>query len=133
MGAYMFFIDKYNTKIYINLENGLYIFSNQSSTGKTRLYKELKDMYTYGEDVLAYSYSDLLYGTDLAELLKKNPDKKVLLIDRYDMFINQYRGIIAAYSKHSIVMVDCKQEISFTKEDGMCFIEMTDNTISVGE
>ncbi len=35
--------DKYNVELVFNMENGLYVFDNQSATGKTRLCKEIRE------------------------------------------------------------------------------------------
>lgn len=126
----MYLNDRYSTKIDIQLDNGLYEFSDESATGKTRLYKTLRDMQRYGEQVLGYSYNDLQYGTDLSSLLAQNKDIKVLLIDRYDMFYGEYAEEIIRCSKNCIVMIDCKQGIAFADTE-TCFIEMSDYCINV--
>ena len=126
----MYVNDGYSTKIDIQLDNGLYEFSDESATGKTRLYKALRDMQRYGEPVLGYSYNDLQYGTDLKSLLAQNKDIKVLLIDRYDMFYEEYAEEVIKYSKNCIVMIDCKKGIDFADTE-TCFIEMSDYCIKV--
>lgn len=125
--------NEYSTKINIDLENGLYTFNNMSATGKTRLYKVLKALQLAGEPVAAYSFEDYKYGVDLKAFLEKNRNKCVLLIDRYDMFDGMYRKEIAEYSDASIVLVDYKGKLSFTDNDGLCFIQMTSNSITVEE
>lgn len=62
-----------------------------------------------------------------------NPNKKVLLIDRYDMMYGEYTNEIAEYSKHAIVIIDCKRDIRFTNDDKLCYITMTANSITVEE
>ena len=52
-------IDKYSTTIDIKLDAGVYVFDNQSSTGKTRLYKELRECQKYGENVAALIDSEI--------------------------------------------------------------------------
>lgn len=126
-------IDKYLVKIEIDLSNGIYKFDGNSSTGKTRLYKELKKLRSFGENVLAYSYFDEQFGIKLEELLKDNPNCQVLLIDRYDMMYGKYKKLLLDYSKNSIVIVDCKKSTTFTGHDGMCSINMTPDKITIWE
>ena len=39
----MYYLDKYSVTIDIKLEPGIYVFDNQSATGKTRLAKLLSE------------------------------------------------------------------------------------------
>ena len=61
--------NNYGTIIDINLENGIYIFDNQSATGKTRLCKALRDCQKYGEPVASYTYDDKLLGIPIENIL----------------------------------------------------------------
>lgn len=121
------------TKINIELDNGLWVFDDMSATGKTRLYKELKKHLIYDGDVVSFSYNDFLLGVDLRDLVSKHSDCKVLLIDRYDMMYGKYTDIINEYADKSIVLIDCKRPLTFTDKDDVCFITMTEDTITVGE
>ena len=96
---------KYLPWIIIDLSDGLY---ELQGTGKTWLCKSLRNMYKHGEKVLGYSYSDYQAGIDLAELLDKNPDLDVVMIDRYIMFDDKYEDEIIKYSQHCIVLMDDK-------------------------
>ena len=128
-----FSLNKYNTKVNIDLKSGSYIFSADSSTGKTRLYKLLKDMQKWGEPVISYSYGDYQYGVDLNSLVDRNQHAKIVMIDRYDMFNGVYNDTIASLAKDKIVMVDCKNNVRFTDDDKICFIEMDKYSIVVEE
>ena len=63
----------------------------------------------------------------------RNEKAKVVMIDRYDMFDGAYQHEISELAKNKIVMIDCKNTIKFTDNDQLCFIEMTNNSITVEE
>ena len=94
--------DKGSTKVNIDLDAGLYCFEMESATGKTRLYKRLKELQIQGEPVVSYSYNDYMYGVDLVKLLEMHPNAKVIMLDRYDIFKGLYKDIIIEKSKISI-------------------------------
>lgn len=121
---------KYNVKISINLENGIYVFDNESATGKTRLYKELKEHTKLGESVFAYSYNDDKLGIDLDKILKSK-DFKVILLDRYDMYNGSFSDILIDKSKSSIILIDCKNILNINYDADWCYIEMSSGKIEV--
>jgi hypothetical protein len=123
--------DKGSTKVNIDLDAGLYCFEMESATGKTRLYKRLKELQIQGEPVVSYSYNDYMYGVDLKELLGKHPEAKVVMVDRYDMFKGLYKDIIVERSKSSTVLIDYKANKYLDESEETCFIEMTANSITV--
>lgn len=51
----MFSLLKYSVKINVNLDNGVYVFDNESATGKSRLYSLVKKYSAYGEPVAGYT------------------------------------------------------------------------------
>lgn len=123
---------KYKSQIVIELEPGIYTFEMESSTGKTRLCKELKKLQAYGEPVIGYTYNDKLSGISLEDMLKRNKCK-VLMLDRYDMYEGDYADIINSVADSTIVMVDCKGEFTVTNKDIPCYISMTVDKIEVTE
>lgn len=126
----MFEIDSYAVKIKINLENGIYVFDNESATGKTRLCKLLKEYQAYGEAVASYTYNDKLLGRSISEIFI--PDKyKVILLDRYDLYEGEGRELINECAKNTIILVDCKDKFTVTNEEDWCSIDMTSNKIEV--
>ena len=61
----MFSLLKYSVKINVNLDNGVYVFDNESATGKSRLYSLVKKYSAYGEPVAGYTFEDYMnYGID---------------------------------------------------------------------
>lgn len=67
-GVLMFNLN-YKPAISINLDNGVYLFDNQSATGKTRLCRLLKSCQSYNEPVAAYTYSDFTVGFEISKVL----------------------------------------------------------------
>lgn len=126
--------EKYRIKVNIDLNNGVYIFSDESATGKTRLYKVLKDIQRWDKDVVAYTYGEYQEGISLSDVLKRNPDCKVVMLDRYDMYIGKFKQEIADYSNKCIVLVDCKYSNYVVHPDEeLCFIDMGIDYITVEE
>lgn len=126
----MYRTDKYNTELVFNMENGLYIFDNQSATGKTRLCKVIRDYQKYGEPLASYTYDDYLLGMKIEDVLV--PKKyKVIMLDRYDMYEGVGADLIKECAKDSIVLIDCKWNFTVSNEDETCFIEMGPYRIEV--
>lgn len=126
----MYRLDKYAIKIVIDLENGIYVFDNESATGKTRLCKLLREYQAYGENVASYTYNDKLLGMSVDEILI--PEKyKVVLLDRYDLYEGDGKELINKYAKEMIILVDCKDKFSVTNEEDWCSIELYPDKIEV--
>lgn len=126
----MFRLDKYAVKIMINLENGIYVFDNESATGKTRLCKLLREYQAYGEKVASYTYNDKLLGVPISEILE--PSKyKVILLDRYDLYEGYGKELINKCAKEAIILVDCKDKFTVTNEEDWCSIDLKPDRIEV--
>lgn len=98
--------------ININLEPGVYVFGDLSSTGKTYLCKLLKKLRTFGYPVDGYTYDDYLRKISLKQLVGEIDGKiQYLLIDRYDMYKNEFLDYIEELSKYCVVMIDCKEYV----------------------
>lgn len=126
----MFKLDKYLVKIEINLENGIYLFNNESSTGKTRLCKLFKEYQAYGEAVASYTYNDKLLGHSISDILKPNKFK-VILLDRYDLYEGDGKELINKCAENTIILVDCKDNFTVTNDEEWCYINMEYNRIEV--
>lgn len=129
------YLNKYNGKQYypeidIELDNGVYLFSIESATGKTRLCKALKDLEQYG-DVIAYTYNDTIRKLDLKNLVSDKT--RVIMLDRYDMYFNMFADTIEKYSDKAIILVDCKlrDKIAFVHDYAEVVLEK--NKITVKE
>lgn len=103
--------------ININLEPGVYVFGDLSSTGKTYLCKLLKKLRTFGYPVDGYTYDDYLRKISLKQLVGEIDGKiQYLLIDRYDMYKNEFLDYIEELSKYCVVMIDSKEDIDIDFE-----------------
>lgn len=126
----MYAINNSDVELIFSLENGLYLFEPEASTGKTRLCKEIRKHQQYGEDIASYSYEDKQSGIDIQTVL--NSDQyKVIMLDRYDMYNGDGAELIKECAKHSIVLIDCKSGLNFVADDDLCMIEMTPSKIEV--
>lgn len=124
----MFSLDNYDVKITVNLDNGLYVFDNESASGKSRLCALLKKYRVYGEPVAGYTYADFVNGLDIGTVLRDG--YKLVLIDRYDMYLNHAIDRLEAFARSSIVLVDCKYGFAGSDFD-WCYIQMTSDTVEV--
>lgn len=122
--------NKYDVKINIDLENGIYIFNEKSATGKTRLCKELKELRKLGEPVIGYTYGDDKLGINLLSITNK-VKPKVLMLDRYDMYNGDFDNNIIAWSKDAIILIDCKAGLKTAIDTDWCTIEMNSQEIEV--
>lgn len=126
----MYKTDKYNTELIFSLDNGIYIFDNESATGKTRLCKEIRKYQKYNEPLASYTYDDKLLNMAIEKVLVPNK-YKVIMLDRYDMYEGEGAELILECAKNSIILIDCKSKFTVTSEDEWCTIEMTHDKIEV--
>lgn len=125
-------LNELRTKIKIDLDPGIWLFENQSATGKTRLRKELRLHQQNGERVSAYSYEDYQIGIEIEKFLDAEKFD-VIMLDRYDMYNGVGAEKIRECAKKSIVLIDCKRT---PKIGGLCDfaeINMTADRIEVVE
>lgn len=95
-------------EIQIDLLNGVYNLGILSGTGKTYLCKAFKYLGAHGYPVRGYTYEDYLEGRTLKEYI--NNDKvKYILIDRYDLYINEFLDDIEELGKMCVVLLDVKR------------------------
>ena len=126
----MFELSKYSVEIKINLENGIYVFDDEPSTGKTRLCKLFKEYQAYGEPVIGYTYNDNRLCSPLVYLVNA-VQPKVLLLDRYDMYNGAFSRYFEEWSERMIILIDCKWKLQSDVTADLCYINMTGNRISV--
>ena len=125
-------LSSYSPEIIINLQNGVYVFDNESATGKTRLCKELRKNQKYGEKAASYSYDDYLLGLPIENTLLPNK-YAVIMLDRYDMYNGKGADLINACRDNTIILIDCKKSPKFSGLYNFCTINMTDKLIEVEE
>lgn len=126
----MFVLDGVRVKIKVALQPGVYYFEEMSSTGKTRLYKLLREYAIAGFPVMGYSYSDYKLGIDFRTLVKPGV-QKLLMVDRYDLYNGMFLEEIKEFAGTGIVLVDCKGDTEL--QCSPCFIEMSKDRIEVTE
>ena len=121
-----------NVDIRINLPNGIWVFPADSAAGKTYLYKLFQVHYFNGKPVVGYSYHDKLLGVKLDQLVDSNKHK-YLLLDRYDMYNGDYADFLIEFSKHGVVLIDCKSGVDINIATEFCRIQFSEGLIEVSE
>ena len=116
-------LDEYNIKVDVQLENGIYRFTNQSSTGKSYLYNTMS-MYLKGKvPVFGINYTDYLKGVNLNKAVKNRA--RLVVLDRYDMYKGEFDREINELCKNGIVLIDCKSPTSLKAI--YCVIKLLDS------
>lgn len=121
-------LNKFIPNIEVRLDNGIYIFDMDSGTGKTWLCKMLRQYQLAGEPVASYTYQDKQIGLDFDKVVKPT-EQKLLMIDRYDMYRNQYNDIIRQFAETGIVLIDCKTPIALPCNT--CSIDISEELLEV--
>lgn len=124
----MYKIDKYDVDIEVDLEDGLYVFTRRSATGKSYLASMLRRYHSFGEPVNSYTYEDHL---NKLELQAATGDAcKVLVVDRYDMYYGAFLQELLELSSHCIVLVDVKSPSTLCKNN-LCSVLLKEGGILV--
>lgn len=90
-----------------NVDKGIYLFEQQSSTGKTRLFQLLNTLRSRGLNVFGYTYDDYMKNIS-KDVIPGNV--QLLLVDRYDMYIGKINEkIIEVFNNGGLVLLDSKQ------------------------
>lgn len=124
--------EQFLPNIEITGEPGVYFFDLESGIGKTYLLKSLKEVASF-KDTIAYTYNDRLFLKDLKALVNEYRDNlKVIMLDRYDMYKNEFVDIIDSLADKCIVLIDVKEyedvQCEFT---GWAGIKRTEDSIKV--
>lgn len=95
-------------RVSIQLEPGLYIFTPDSATGKTYLAKTLCKLAEEDSSIFVYSYADYLRAP-----LPNLRLKKVVVLDRYDMYSGDERipEVVTEASRYAVVLLDAKASV----------------------
>lgn len=123
---------QYYPKLNIELEPGVYVFRPISASGKTFIHHTLKDV-ARKYDTVAYTYDDYLDGISLEHRISRcSGIPKVIMLDRYDMYIGKCDDIIEKYENKSIILLDIKDTNEATKRaDDFVYIELSNESIRV--
>lgn len=115
--------------IQINLENGIYLFDNKSGIGKTYLFK-LLNVISSRTDFLCLTLSNYFLVNDLVNVCKSR-NVKVIILDRYDLYINQFSEELLQLKDNVIILVDCKHPDKLSFDSGNCGINFTEDKLEV--
>jgi hypothetical protein len=135
-------------EIEIQLKNGIYILPGLRPCGKTRLYQALSrlgvgyknpdaayDDNLSPKDVLTYDYEIYQLHKRNDIMLKNylvNDNLKVVMIDRYEMFMGVCKEELIKKSESAIVLISCKSDrVDFSGLDELCEIDATEKKIKV--
>ncbi len=113
----MYFSDRYNIKIKMYMDNGVYRLPRESAIGKTYLVSILKFLKGGGEPVMSLTHNDVCNGEELSYFIKYK-DYKVVMLDRYDMYSGRFEDEIFELGKTAIVLLDAKLMPLFKPSNG---------------
>lgn len=102
---------KGSPKVIVDLPAGLFSFQRQSAAGKTYLARQLRMLRGIEEPVDSYTVEDLRHGGISQALTAADYtvwDLKVVLLDRYDLYVQKFDDEIYRLSKTCTVLIDCK-------------------------
>lgn len=118
--------------INIKLNNGIYRMDNETAIGKSRLGVLLGKAFTQNEKVFYYNYDDYKKGLRLSNILKDG-EYRVVLIDRLDLYINEYNIIndIISYKDSCIFLLDLKNIKGYGEYAEFCSLRMSQMGIEV--
>ena len=119
---------KSDRDIRIDLDVGVYMFDNESATGKTFLYKMLNNLVSR-KDIVCLTYSTSKYISNLYDIVSDKT--KLILLDRYDMYSEKYQDTIREYSNKAVILLDCKVFAQLNDIAQMCFIELSETRLEV--
>lgn len=116
-------------KIKIDLSPGIWCLPSDSAIGKTRLSVLLTKLAIAGLPVLSYTYSDTYTGRDLETLLSQKP-YELIMLDRYDKYLNMSINKLIECAETAVILVDCKRSNKLVYFDG-CTLWMDKGIIEV--
>lgn len=116
----------YDVMITIEAKPGIYLFDGLSATGKTRLFKLLRNLAEDDASIFTYTRADEQKGVPFEPKGKI----KIAMVDRFDVLKNQHERQLIELAKEAIVLVDCKRECPFEQCEG-CILNMTVDSIEV--
>lgn len=122
----MYSVIKYQPKLYISLENGMYAITKSTSEDTTKLSDLLRKFTSYGESVISYTYFDYIRGESLQDFLN-NKEYSVVMLDRYDLYYFEFIDTILELSRNSVVLIDTRR----TEDVKKCVVRISKEAIDV--
>lgn len=127
----MYNFDIRGKSVSIELEPGIYVFTCETSTGKTFLCDALKTFKKLGQPVGGFTYSDIQDGRTLEDYLG-DIKPRCLMVDRYDMYVGKCDKIIEKLAQNGcIVLVDLKFKDEFNLDYDIAAIELGEGKVRV--
>lgn len=126
----MYKCDEYSVSISIDLDPGLYLFTEEASTGKSFLCRLLKRYCSYGEPVKGITATDFENKYTLRELIG-NKHYEVIMLDRYAMYPNYDTELLEHLSKDSIILIASKQIPNEFDDIDICSIIFEEGSLRV--
>lgn len=114
-----------NPVIIIDLQPGIYLLPEESSSGKSFMSRRLKTL----ESVDRATSHTFPAEMDSKKVLDSSL-RDVVVLDRYDMCSNDYSEDMLNFSKDGVLLVDCKSH-SFNLPCRSCRMYMTESELFV--
>lgn len=128
----MYNVDRFITKVKVNLDNGLYRFYCESATGKSYLCKLLKQYREAREYVAAYSYQDKVAGLPIESVFYEGV--KLVMFDRCDLYDADIIDVVQKHYKDTIILLDIKNlNKKLAQIADLVFIDLGKDYITVSE
>ena len=103
---------------------GIYAFIPDSGSGKTYLYRCVKDLERQGKPVLAVTFGD--------ELKSSLSNLELIVLDRADMYLNdEIIDSLVEISERSIILLDLKVKENLNFYCGTCNMDFTPEMLEV--
>jgi hypothetical protein len=116
-------------KLNLNLDYGIYSMGLKAASGKTYLYKLLSS--TADENnAICLTYPNYRYVDSLYELAVKL-NSKIIILDRYDMYVNTFKDDIIRLKDSNVILLDSKHGTDFDQHVNECIVRMRDNVLEV--
>ena len=97
--------------ISIEAENGIYVYFNESASGKTKLLNYTKPLVTIGKlKAKCITYDDVVNTN--GQCLNNMDSADLILLDRVDLYKDKLNARdLEEKSKNSIILIDCKSDL----------------------
>lgn len=126
---------KFNSyrEIIVNLKPGVYYFDSESATGKTFICKMLARLRMKDVIVITYDNEELIKNEAELDMLINEKNAKLVILDRYDMYVGRFDDVMNRHRNDVIFLVDCKKPYKMKCEAKWCAINMTDKKVEVSD
>lgn len=120
-------------EIVVNVKPGVYYFDSESATGKTFMCKMLAKLKRKDVIVITYDNEELIKSESELDSLINKKNTKLVMLDRYDMYVGKFDNVMNRHRNNVIFLVDCKKPYKMKCEAKWCAINMTDKKVEVSD